>query len=106
MIRINLLGQARPKTAKQSVPLESTLQIILGIAAVAIALIVLGVMYSSQKRELDETNAHIAQLKAERAQLQQIIGGTEARMLKHAQRAPSTRVLEARLQGKHFPQAE
>jgi Tfp pilus assembly protein PilN len=72
MIRINLLGQARPKTAKQSVPLESTLQIILGIAAVAIALIVLGVMYSSQKRELDETNAHIAQLKAERAQLQQI----------------------------------
>jgi Tfp pilus assembly protein PilN len=72
MIRINLLGQARPKAAKQSVPLESTLQIILGIAAVAIALIVLGVMYSSQKRELDETNAHIAQLKAERAQLQQI----------------------------------
>ena len=37
MIRINLLGQARPKAAKQSVPLESTLQIILGIAAVAIA---------------------------------------------------------------------
>jgi Tfp pilus assembly protein PilN len=72
MIRINLLGQARPKAAKQSVPLESTLQIILGIAAVAIALIVLGVMYSSQKRELDETNAHIAQLKAERTQLQQI----------------------------------
>ena len=72
MIRINLLGQARPKAAKQCVPLESTLQIILGIAAIAIALIVLGVMYSSQKRELDETNAHIAQLKAERAQLQQI----------------------------------
>jgi Tfp pilus assembly protein PilN len=72
MIRINLLGQARPKAAKQSVPLESTLQIILGIAAIAIALIVLGVMYSAQKRELDETNAHIAQLKAERAQLQQI----------------------------------
>jgi Tfp pilus assembly protein PilN len=72
MIRINLLGQARPKAAKQSVPLESTLQIILGIAAVAIALIVLGVMYSSQKRELDDTNNRILQLKTERTQLQQI----------------------------------
>ena len=30
MIRINLLGQARPKAAKQAVPLEATLQIILG----------------------------------------------------------------------------
>ena len=27
MIRINLLGQARPKAAKQAVPLEATLQI-------------------------------------------------------------------------------
>ena len=29
MIRINLLGQVRPKATKQSVPLESTLQIFL-----------------------------------------------------------------------------
>ncbi len=72
MIRINLLGQARPKAAKQSVPLESTLQIILGIAAVAIAAIILFVMYSSEKRDLDATTARIAQLKAERTQLQQI----------------------------------
>jgi Tfp pilus assembly protein PilN len=72
MIRINLLGQARPKAAKQSVPLESTLQIILGIAAIAIAGIVLFVMYSSEKRELDATNARIALLKSERTQLQQI----------------------------------
>src|ERR1700734_739998 len=72
MIRINLLGQARPKAAKQSVPLESTLQIILGIAAVAIAAIVLFVMYSSEKRDLDATEARISALKAERTQLQQI----------------------------------
>lgn len=72
MIRINLLGQARPKAAKQSVPLESTLQIILGVAAVAIAAIVLFVMYSSEKRDLDATNGRIASLKAERTQLQQI----------------------------------
>jgi len=72
MIRINLLGQIRPKATKQSVPLESTLQILLGIAALAIALIVLSVTYYSQKRQLDDTNARIAALKAERTNLQQI----------------------------------
>ena len=72
MIRINLLGQIRPKATKQSVPLESTLQILLGIAALAIALIVLSVTYYSQKRQLDDTNARIAGLKAERTNLQQI----------------------------------
>jgi type IV pilus assembly protein PilN len=72
MIRINLLGQARPKTTKQSVPLEATLQIILGVAALAIALVVLSVTYFSQKRELDQTIARIASLKAEKASLQQV----------------------------------
>jgi|SRR5580698_2841493 Tfp pilus assembly protein PilN len=72
MIRINLLGQARPKAAKQSVPLESTLQIVLGIGAVAIAFAILFLMYSAEKRDLDATQARIAQLKAERTQLQQI----------------------------------
>ena len=72
MIRINLLGQVRPKATKQSVPLESTLQIFLGIAAVAIALIVLFVTYASQKHQLDETNNRIAALRLEKANLQQI----------------------------------
>jgi Tfp pilus assembly protein PilN len=72
MIRINLLGQARPKAAKQSVPLEATLQIILGAAAILIAVVVLWVTYASEKRELDATNQRITALKAERTQLQQI----------------------------------
>src|SRR5271155_1593106 len=72
MIRINLLGQVRPKATKQSVPLESTLQILLGVAALAIALVVLAVTYYSQKHQLDETNTRIAALKAERTSLQQI----------------------------------
>src|SRR5580704_13837682 len=72
MIRINLLGQIRPKATKQSVPLESTLQILLGVAALAIALIVLSVTYYSQKKQLDDTNRHIADLKTEKANLQQI----------------------------------
>jgi Tfp pilus assembly protein PilN len=72
MIRINLLGQTRPKATKQAVPLEATLQVILLAAAVAVAAVVLVVVYVSQKRQLDDTNKRIATLRAEKASLQQI----------------------------------
>jgi len=72
MIRINLLGQARPKAAKQAVPLEATLQVILFVAAVAVAGVILSVVYFSQKRDLDATNKRIAALRAEKASLEQI----------------------------------
>lgn len=72
MIRINLLGQARPKAAKQAVPLEATLQIILFVAAVVVAGVILTVVYFSQKRDLDAANKRIAALRAEKASLEQI----------------------------------
>jgi Tfp pilus assembly protein PilN len=72
MIRINLLGQARPKAAKSAVPLEATMQIVFALVAVAVAFIVLGITYYQQKNELDQTNARIASLRAEKASLQQI----------------------------------
>jgi type IV pilus assembly protein PilN len=72
MIRINLLGQTRPKTTKSSVPLEATMQIIFAVSAIAVALIVLGVVYHQQESELERTNARIAALRAERASLEQI----------------------------------
>jgi Tfp pilus assembly protein PilN len=72
MIRINLLGQARPKAAKNAVPLEATMQIVFALVAIGVALTVLGVTYYQQKSELDRTNARIASLRAERASLQQI----------------------------------
>ena len=72
MIRINLLGQARPKAAKQAVPLEATLQIILFLAAVAVAAVILSVVYFKQKADLDATNKRIAALRAEKASLEQI----------------------------------
>jgi len=72
MIRINLLGQARPKAAKQAVPLEATLQIVLFIAAVAVAAVILGVIYFRQKSDLDAINKRIAALRAEKVSLQQI----------------------------------
>ena len=72
MIRINLLGQARPKAAKQAVPLEATVQIVFLTLAVALAAVILGVTYFQQKRELDNTNKKILALRAEKQSLQQI----------------------------------
>jgi type IV pilus assembly protein PilN len=72
MIRINLLGQARPKAAKQAVPLEATVQILLFAAAVAVAAVVLVVVYMSQNRQLEETRSRIRDLQAEKASLTQI----------------------------------
>jgi type IV pilus assembly protein PilN len=72
MIRINLLGQARPKAAKQAVPLEATLQVILFLAAVAVAVVILSVVYFKQRSDLDATNKRLAALRAEKASLEQI----------------------------------
>jgi Tfp pilus assembly protein PilN len=72
MIRINLLGQTRPKAAKTAVPVEATVQVVFAVVALAIAFAVLGITYVQQKKELDQVNAKIAALRAERASLQQI----------------------------------
>jgi Tfp pilus assembly protein PilN len=72
MIRINLLGQARPKATKQAVPLEATVQILFLAIAVALAVVVIGVTYYQQNRELQDTNKKILALKAEKQSLQQI----------------------------------
>jgi type IV pilus assembly protein PilN len=72
MIRINLLGQTRPKAAKSAVPVEATVQVIFAVVALGVALAVLGITYVQQKKELDQVNARIAALRAERSSLQQI----------------------------------
>lgn len=72
MIRINLLGQARPKATKQAVPLEATMQVIFLLVALGLAFIVLFVTYYQQKKELDTVNARIAALRAEKQSLQQV----------------------------------
>src|SRR5580658_7674979 len=72
MIRINLLGQARPKATKQAVPLEATVQILFALVAIGLAVVILGISYYQQKRQLDDTNKRISALKAEKASLQQI----------------------------------
>src|ERR1700756_2784570 len=72
MIRINLLGQARPKATKTAGPLEATIQIGFLLVALGLPAVVLGITYYQQKRELDATNAKIALLRAEKATLQTI----------------------------------
>lgn len=72
MIRINLLGQIRPKATKQAVPLEATIQVIFLVVAVVVAAAVLSLVYVSEKHDLDRTNQQIVSLRAEKASLQQI----------------------------------
>jgi type IV pilus assembly protein PilN len=72
MIRINLLGQVRPKAAKKAVPLEATVQILFLAVAIGLAVVILGITYFQQQHQLDQTNRRISQLRAEKASLQQI----------------------------------
>lgn len=70
MIRINLLGQTRPRAAKKAVPLDATIRVLMIVASIAIAVIILFVTYLSQSRQLDATTDQIHRLQAERARLQ------------------------------------
>lgn len=72
MIRINLLGQARPKAAKTAVPVEATMQAVMAILALVAAGVVLGIIYYQQSNQYNKTEARITALKAEKANLQQV----------------------------------
>jgi type IV pilus assembly protein PilN len=72
MIRINLLGQERPKATGPSIPVESSLRLILFFASLALAVIVLVVMYQQASRQLATTEQQINTLQAEKVRLQQV----------------------------------
>ena len=72
MIRINLLGQTRPKTAGPGLPVETTIRWLLLLASVALAVIILAVVYFKEERQLDEVNQQISNLQAEKSRLQQV----------------------------------
>jgi type IV pilus assembly protein PilN len=72
MIRINLLGQARPKPAGKGVPVEATFRLLLLAAALGIAFIILTITYFRESRQLDEVNRRISDLQSERGRLQQV----------------------------------
>lgn len=72
MIRINLLGQARPKPAGKGVPVEATVRLLLLAVALGLAVVILTITYFQQSRKLDEVNRRISELQAEKGRLQQV----------------------------------
>jgi type IV pilus assembly protein PilN len=72
MIRINLLGQARPKAARRAVPLEATLQILMLVLALGLGLGFLYMDYWGTSKKIDVVQKHIDALKLEKARLEAI----------------------------------
>ena len=72
MIRINLLGQARPKAARRPVDTGAALPTLFIGAGVVFGLLILGYLYYSWQRQLNEENGRIKQLQAQKADLEQI----------------------------------
>ncbi len=72
MIRINLLGQARPKAARRPVDTGAALPIVFVGAGLVLGGLVLGYIYLSWQKQLSAENDKIKSLKAQKAELQQI----------------------------------
>ena len=72
MIRINLLGRARPKAARQAVPLEATLQVVFFAAALLVAFGVLYYNWHSTNQQIIEVRLHIQKQTGEKARLEKL----------------------------------
>src|ERR1700688_1365532 len=72
MIRINLLGRARPKAQRTTVPLEATLQYVLLVMALVVSLGALWGHYILLERENTKIVAHIQKQTGEKARLEQL----------------------------------
>ncbi len=72
MIRINLLGRARPKAQRQAVPLEATLQVVFFLAAMVVALGVLYYNWHSTNQQITEVRLHIQKQSGEKARLEKL----------------------------------
>lgn len=72
MIRINLLGQARPKAGRKSVPLGAALPTALIGAGILFGVLVLGFYYFTLQKSLNQEKERIKQLRAQKTELEQI----------------------------------
>jgi type IV pilus assembly protein PilN len=78
MIRINLLGQTRPKAARRPVDTGAAMPLLfLGVAA-AFAAALLFYVYHSYDTQLSQENARIKQLQSQKTELEQIKVQVEA----------------------------
>lgn len=72
MIRINLLGQTRPKAARRPVDTGAALPAVFIGAGIVLGGLVLGYIYFSWQSQLSQENNRIKQLQAQKTELQQI----------------------------------
>jgi Tfp pilus assembly protein PilN len=72
MIRINLLGQIRPKAARRPVDTGAAMPLVFIGAGVLLGLLFLLYFYHSWQTQLNEENARIKQLQSQKTELEQI----------------------------------
>jgi Tfp pilus assembly protein PilN len=72
MIRINLLGQARPKAARRPVDTGAALPLVFVGAGAALGVLTLFLLYLSWQKQLNDENTQIKQLQAQKADLMAI----------------------------------
>ncbi len=70
MIRINLLGQARPKAPRRAVPLEATLQIVFFLVALSAAVGFLFIHWWLMSQDVKKMQGEIASLQSQKARLE------------------------------------
>jgi type IV pilus assembly protein PilN len=70
MIRINLLGQVRPKAARRPVPLGAMFQLMLIVGALALSIGALWLHYAALHSEVRKTQEQISKLTAEKLRLE------------------------------------
>jgi len=78
MIRINLLGQIRPKAARRPVDTGAALPLVFIGVGVGLGVIVLGFFYYTWQNQLNKENAEIKRLTAQKTELEQTKQQVEA----------------------------
>ena len=71
MIRINLLGQVRPKSARRPVDTGAALPVVFVGAGLVLGAVVLGFFYYTWQKQLNEENTRIKALTAQKTDLEQ-----------------------------------
>jgi len=78
MIRINLLGQIRPKAARRPVDTGAALPVVFIGAGLVLGALVLGFFYYTWQQKLNEENTRIKTLQAQKTDLEQTKQQVEA----------------------------
>jgi type IV pilus assembly protein PilN len=78
MIRINLLGQIRPKASRRPVDTGAALPVIFIIAGLAFGIVVLGILFYNYQKQLSAENNRIKVLQAQKTDLENVKQQVEA----------------------------